>query len=93
MKKHSKVGRDSSAEAQAKGERAQLLLRMEQELRERLDELGARCGRTANQFVLEAMNRYGDVLVDAILDEDQDAEEARQRHRNQLRAKIQSSRR
>lgn len=91
--KKPKVGKDSDAEVQAKGDRAQLLLRMEQELRRRLDELGATCGRTANQFVVEAMERYGDVLADAILEEDLEIEQARQRHRNQLRERIQSSRR
>lgn len=93
MKKQPKVERDSQAEAQSKAERAQLFLRMEQELRARLEELGARCGRTANQFVVEAMDRYGDVLADVILDEDKEIEETRQRHRDELRAKIQSSRR
>jgi predicted DNA-binding protein len=93
MKKQPKVERELMAEAQAKAERAQLFLRMEQELRTRLDELGAQCGRTANQFVVEAMDRYGDVLADAMLEEDQEIQETRQRHRDQLRANIQSTRR
>ena len=92
MKKKIKVERDLHPEAQPETDRAQLLLRMGKEFRERLDDLGAMCGRTANQFVLEAMVRYGDVLVDAILEEDQEVEETKQRHRDQLRAKIQSSR-
>lgn len=93
MKKQPRVERDLQVAEQSKAERAQLFLRMEQELRTRLDELGAMCGRTASQFVVEAMRRYGDVLVDVMLDEDQDIEQTRQRHRDQLRAKIQSSRR
>jgi predicted DNA-binding protein len=93
MKKQPKVERDLQPEEQLKAERAKLFLRMEQELRTRLDELGAECGRTASQFVVEAMRRYGDVLAGAILDEDREIEETRQRHRDQLRAKIQSSRR
>ena len=78
---------------QAKGERAQLFLRMEQELRTRLDELGQMCGRSANQFVVEAMERYGDVLAAAMVEEDMEIEETKQRHREELRARIQSSRR
>lgn len=93
MKKQPKGREGSQVGEQAKAERAQLLLRMDGELRTRLDELGESCGRTANQFVIEAMERYGDVLADVILDEDQEIEEARQRHRDELRAKIQSSRR
>lgn len=93
MKKQPKVERVLQVGEHSKADRAQLLLRMEQELRERLDELGAKCGRTANQFVVEAMDRFGDVLADVLLDEDQEVEETRQRHRNQLREKIQSSRR
>jgi hypothetical protein len=93
MKKEPKLKREVHLGEQPKVERAQLLLRMEQELRARLDELGAMCGRTANQFVVEAMDRFGDVLVGVILDEDRDIEETRKRHRDQLKAKIQSSRR
>ena len=91
--KKSKVERELEAEKQAKGDRAVLYLRMEQELRTRLDELGQKCGRSANQFVVEAMERYGDVLAAVILDEDREIEETRQRHREDLRARIQSSRR
>ena len=93
MKKHPKFERDLQPEKQSKGDRAQLFLRMEQELRTRLDELGQMCGRSANQFVVEAMERYGDVLAAEMLIEDQEIEETKQRHREDLRARIQSSRR
>jgi len=78
---------------QSKSEKPQLNLRIEPEFHERLVELGKMCGLTKNQFVIESMKRYGDVLAEAVLEEDQEIEETRARHRDRLREKIQSSRR
>jgi hypothetical protein len=85
MKKQSKL------EAKDKN---QLLVRLAPEEHERLTELGAEAGfPTANKFVLEAMLRYGDILAEAIIAEDKEAAEVRERSRERLRTKIQSSRR
>lgn len=78
---------------QPKPKKPQLNLRIDEEFHERLEELGRRCGLTKNQFVIESMERYGDVLADVILEEDNEIEETRQRHRDELKARIQSSRR
>lgn len=78
---------------QPKAKKLQFNLRIAPEEQTRLTELGAKCGLSGNQFVIEAMKRYGDVLAAAIVDENLEHEEVSKRHRERLRAKIQSSRR
>lgn len=71
----------------------QLLVRIDDEQHARLTELGAKAGfPSANKFVLEAMLRYGDILAEAIIAEDKAAEDVRERSRERLKGKIQSSR-
>lgn len=77
-----------------KEKKSQLLLRIEVEEHTRLTELGASAGfPSANKFVIESMLRYGDVLADVIIAENAERDEVSKRHRERLRAKIQSSRR
>jgi hypothetical protein len=79
---------------QSKPKKGQFNLRIEEEFQTRLAELGEKCGfPSGNQFVIEAMRRYGDILADAIVAEDKEAEETRERSRERLRGKIQSPRR
>lgn len=72
-------------------EKVQVLLRVESEWRTRMKELGEKCGLSRNQFIIEAMDRYGEVLSAAIVEEDREIEETRRRHRDRLRSRIHSS--
>jgi len=79
---------------QLKPKKGQFNLRIESEFQTRLAELGASCGfASGNQFVIEAMRRYADILAEAISQENAEIEKVKQQQRERLRAKIQSSRR
>jgi hypothetical protein len=80
-------------EKDGESESVQFLLRIKREDYTRWTELGAKCGLSGNQFVIEAMRRYGDILAQEIIAENKSVEEAQKRHRDQVRARIQSSRR
>lgn len=85
--------KDPKTEKESKAESVQFLLRILREDYTRWTELGAQCGLSGNQFVIEAMRRYGDILAQEIIAENKEAEQARNRHREQVRKGIQSSRR
>lgn len=89
MKKEAKT----ETEKESKTESVQFLLRIKPEDYTRWTELGTLCGLSGNQFVIEAMRRYGDILAQEIIAENKEAEETRSRHREQVRKRIQSSRR
>ena len=79
---------------QSKPKKGQFNLRIEDEFQTRLAELGAKCGfPSGNQFVIEAMRRYAEILCEVINDENKELEKLKQRQRDSLRDKIHSSRR
>jgi len=79
---------------QLKPKKGQFNLRIESEFQTRLAELGASCGFVSgNQFVIEAMRRYADILAEAISQENAEIEKVKHQQRERLLAKIQSSRR
>lgn len=60
MKKESKV------------KRPQMLLSIQPGFKERMDKLGAKVGMTGNQFVVEGLDRFAEIIVD-FLDEERQA--------------------
>lgn len=74
---------------ESKKERDQVLLRVDVEEKARLTSLGQGAGfPSAAQFVIAAMQRYGDILAKAIIAEDAEVKEVRRRHREALRGEL-----
>jgi|RhiMethySRZTD1v2_1073278.scaffolds.fasta_scaffold01039_56 hypothetical protein len=95
MKKHmaEELTEDFSDELneESKGGRAQILLRVSVEEKARFTELGSTAGfLSVSKFIIEAMNRYGDIIAETVLDEDRKSAEVRKSHRDDLRRKLQS---
>ena len=69
----------------ADGDIYQLKLRIEQQLFDRLSELAKRCGfSTANQFAVEALDQYAELIADLLTEQLKESKNLRDRQRERM---------
>lgn len=67
------------------------MVRVSDELKERLGELGRPLGMTGNQFAAEALERYADVLAEVMIKERGAHQQVSEEHRRMLIEALQSA--